>query len=185
MHMSYKLKLRHVVRYFSFNIIIFSYLTGNAQPDVEITYTKSEKGYTVYVENKEYCPIMVKLNFKTNNLLVLRGNNRVYNIKAKKKIPVTDLEVENKNYPYSFSYRFITNFGKCNAKNYDKDNEYNLPYDLLESFEVVQGYNGTFSHLNKNALDFGMPLGTPIMAIRDGIVVKVIENNDIGCAEEL
>ncbi|WP_394973244.1 M23 family metallopeptidase [uncultured Croceitalea sp.] len=178
-------KFKEIVKFICCIIVILSYNAGNAQPDVEITYTKSERGYTVYAENKEYCPIMVKLNFNTNNLRVVRGNNRVHTVKANRKIPITDLEVENKNFPYSFSYNYATNFGKNNTKKYDKDYEYYLPYASTESFEVVQGYNGSFSHQDKNALDFGMPLNTPIMAIRDGVIVKVIENNDIACLEKI
>ncbi|MDT0553759.1 M23 family metallopeptidase [Urechidicola vernalis] len=46
----------------------------------------------------------------------------------------------------------------------------------------MQGYNGSFSHQNENSLDFSMPIGTEILAIRDGVVVKVVEKNDINCS---
>ena len=43
---------------------------------------------------------------------------------------------------------------------------------------VSQGYDGAFSHKNINALDFDMPEGTPVVAIRGGVVVKVEDSFD-------
>jgi murein DD-endopeptidase MepM/ murein hydrolase activator NlpD len=47
---------------------------------------------------------------------------------------------------------------------------YHLPYDTGVSFRVVQAYGGLFSHKNIAAIDFGMPVGTPIYASREGTV---------------
>ncbi|MFS4416141.1 M23 family metallopeptidase [Maribacter sp. 2307ULW6-5] len=152
---------------------------------MEITYAKSEKGYTVYAENKEVCPVMVKVDFSTNNLRVVGGNNRLYTVRANRKIRIANLEVEQPNFPYGFSYTFIANYGKSNVRKYDEAYAYGLPYGSSERFKVVQGYNGTFSHQNENALDFAMPIGTPIMAVREGVVVSVVEENDINCAVKI
>lgn len=175
-------KFKELVEVICFALALFYCVFGNAQPNVEITYTKSEKGYTA---NKEYCPIMVKLDFSTNNLRVVRGNNRVYTIKANRKTPITDLEIANKTFPHSFSYKYVTNFGKSSVRKYDEDYIYSLPFDQSESFKLVQGYNGTFSHQNENSLDFSMPIGTSIRSVREGVVVKVVVNNDINCLEEV
>lgn len=57
---------------------------------------------------------------------------------------------------------------------------YDLPYSPGTSHRVVQGYGGKFSHTNKAALDFGMPVGTPILASREGVVYNFKDKNDGG-----
>ena len=52
---------------------------------------------------------------------------------------------------------------------------YHLPFAAGKSYAVIQGYHGELSHKDRCAIDFGMPFGTPIHAIRDGEVVVVTE----------
>jgi len=57
---------------------------------------------------------------------------------------------------------------------------YGLPYELGRSHLVVQGYFSHYSHRNRIAVDIAMPKGTKICAARDGVVVRVVENNTRG-----
>ncbi len=59
----------------------------------------------------------------------------------------------------------------------DNDNSYiyRLPYPEGKSFLLVQGYNSSFSHKGRLALDFKMKKGSPIHAARGGIVTSVEE----------
>ena len=57
---------------------------------------------------------------------------------------------------------------------------YNLPYESGKTHRIVQGYFGVFSHKERAALDFNFKRGTPIHAIRGGIVVRVKEDGDRG-----
>jgi murein DD-endopeptidase MepM/ murein hydrolase activator NlpD len=57
---------------------------------------------------------------------------------------------------------------------------YALPYDAGKSHLVVQGYYSSFSHKNRSALDFKMKKGTRILAARDGVVVRMQEENNKG-----
>jgi len=57
---------------------------------------------------------------------------------------------------------------------------YELPFKAGTAHKVVQGYGGRFSHKNKAALDFSMPVGTPVYAAREGIVYSVKEDSDEG-----
>jgi murein DD-endopeptidase MepM/ murein hydrolase activator NlpD len=57
---------------------------------------------------------------------------------------------------------------------------YDLPYKQGSKYKVVQGYGGRFSHKNKAALDFRMPVGTPIYAAREGIVYRYKDDSDEG-----
>lgn len=57
---------------------------------------------------------------------------------------------------------------------------YDLPFKEGSSHKVVQGYGGRFSHLNKAALDFAMPDGTPIHAAREGVVYSYKDDSNEG-----
>jgi murein DD-endopeptidase MepM/ murein hydrolase activator NlpD len=60
------------------------------------------------------------------------------------------------------------------------DYEYELPFKKGTKHKVIQGYGGLFSHQHIAALDFAMPVGTPIYAARDGIVYSYRDNSDEG-----
>src|SRR5688572_30028398 len=57
---------------------------------------------------------------------------------------------------------------------------YSLPYKPGKSFFLVQGYNSKLSHRGEIALDFKMRRGTPVCAMREGIVIEVKEDSDKG-----
>ena len=53
---------------------------------------------------------------------------------------------------------------------------YRLPYALARSFEVTQAWPDTLTHAgaaSRHAVDFAMPVGTPVYAARSGVVVDV------------
>ena len=57
---------------------------------------------------------------------------------------------------------------------------YDLPYAEGSSYKVVQGYGGRFSHTHEAALDFGMPIGTPIYAAREGVIYSFKDDSNEG-----
>jgi len=57
---------------------------------------------------------------------------------------------------------------------------YELPFKAGAKHKVVQGYGGRFSHKNKAALDFSVPVGTPVHAARGGVVFSFKDNSDEG-----
>ncbi len=69
---------------------------------------------------------------------------------------------------------------------HDDDHYYSLPYEPGRSYRVLQGYGSRFSHtgLEEFAIDFDMPVGTPVHAARAGVVARVEESHDKGCWED-
>jgi murein DD-endopeptidase MepM/ murein hydrolase activator NlpD len=63
---------------------------------------------------------------------------------------------------------------------------YRLPYGDDVSFPIIQGYGAKLSHrgAERFTLDFGMPVGTPVHAAREGVVVLVEDSHVEGCADE-
>ncbi len=58
----------------------------------------------------------------------------------------------------------------------DYEFPYKLPIDPETSLRIGQGFNGQFSHNephSRHAVDFSLPVGTPVLAARGGRVMKV------------
>lgn len=70
----------------------------------------------------------------------------------------------------------------CNGYPDPQSSAYVLPYEVGSAYEVIQGNcapkGGVWSHFDtmKYAYDFGMPIGTPILASRAGTVIFVGKN---------
>ncbi|HNP35682.1 MAG TPA: M23 family metallopeptidase [Woeseiaceae bacterium] len=85
--------------------------------------------------------------------------------------------------PYSIKLGWTV--GDMNA-NHDDDHLYAFPYEEGHSYRILQGYGSRFSHTGREefAIDFDMPVGTPVHAARAGIVARVTESNDKGCWDD-
>jgi murein DD-endopeptidase MepM/ murein hydrolase activator NlpD len=75
---------------------------------------------------------------------------------------------------YNFVFRYSHHFGRADAV-HDAGALYRLPFLEGQSFAVTQAYGGKLtSHNNREnlyAVDFAMPVGTPIAAARAGVVI--------------
>lgn len=163
-------------------LLCFTIFSLFAQPKIDFFSEKTDKSISIYATNKEYCPVSAIISFNVTNLLVSTGNQTTFVIPAKaNRFLVTTLQKIDDYKSYKYSYKFKSNFGDVTLQTYDTLYEYDLPFTKGNSFKLHQGYNGSFSHQNENALDFTMPEGTEIAAARDGVVVSVVQNNTISC----
>lgn len=71
--------------------------------------------------------------------------------------------------------------GDMNAR-HDDAIRYAAPFSPDESYPLVQGFGGGWSHsgASRFAVDFAMPIGTAVHAAREGTVVQVVSHNDRG-----
>jgi murein DD-endopeptidase MepM/ murein hydrolase activator NlpD len=69
---------------------------------------------------------------------------------------------------------------------HDDSYEYRLPYGEQMSYPVIQSYGAHLTHrgVEQYTVDFGMPVGTPVHAAREGVVALVEDSHDVGCARE-
>ncbi len=83
--------------------------------------------------------------------------------------------------PWNYSYAHSSVIGSAAAVP-DAGCVYLLPYAPGSSFCVSQGYHGAFSHRGPDeyAIDWQMPVGTPIHAAREGLVVESKDDMDQG-----
>jgi murein DD-endopeptidase MepM/ murein hydrolase activator NlpD len=82
---------------------------------------------------------------------------------------------------WDYSYTSYYTMGSCEAV-HDDAYVYSLPYAPGSAFKVTQGHNGSYSHTGAEqyAIDWRMPVGTPVHAARSGIVAKVKDDSSKG-----
>ncbi len=85
----------------------------------------------------------------------------------------------------SYRYHFTWHFWLGDPKaRHDDDARYRMPFGGGVPRELSQGANGKFSHRGEYAFDFPMPIGTPVLTAREGIVVKVVDRYERGAARK-
>jgi murein DD-endopeptidase MepM/ murein hydrolase activator NlpD len=72
--------------------------------------------------------------------------------------------------------------GKSNTFVEENSSEvvYRLPYASGKAYRVTQGYHGKRSHKGHYAVDWKMPEGTPVVAARGGVVLRMKSDSDMG-----
>lgn len=165
-------------------LLLFAPL-AKAEFQVKVYAEKTNEGYALYADNLEFAPVSIQLEFSMLNLSLSRDQEQVYVIGSQaERVLLTTLTILDKRKAHRYSFQYLVNWGDHTNTNYDKDYGYDLPYQKGGKFKLIQGYHGSFSHHGENALDFRMPEGTEIVAVRDGIVVQVQDQNNEGCPED-
>ncbi|RYZ22022.1 MAG: M23 family metallopeptidase [Chitinophagaceae bacterium] len=167
---------------FSFLLLALPALAGAQQ--VKVFNTRApEGGYLLYVSNPEWYPVTIRYEFRNAGLRFSEGARTQFVVPARAdSFRIGELKPEPGATQLSVGYRYFTAMGEVAPKARDRDYVYDLPFAKGQSFTLYQGYNGSFSHQGENALDFMMPEGTPVLAVRAGTVVQVVQENDRSCA---
>ncbi|WP_432670744.1 M23 family metallopeptidase [Flavobacterium sp. SM2513] len=156
-----------------------------AQKGVKVYTEQTKEGFAVYADNPEHCIVTVVIDFQLKNIKLEGSGQATFLLnKNSKKTLLTTAASLDKFKPSKFGYTYSYSLGDANKSDFDTDFAYALPFEKGASFTLHQGYNGSFSHQNENALDFTMPVSTPITAVRDGIVVAIVENNVLACPKK-
>lgn len=148
-------------------------LSAQNKPKVKIYYEQVKNGYQLYVDNDEFCEVSVILRLNLDNLKASTSRQTTFIVPPKKgHYQLMDL-IAVRQGGYSFSFNYNVYRGNISKASYDMNFPYYLPFSKGQSFRVDQGYDGAFTHQNKKALDFKMPIGTSVTAIRDGKIILV------------
>jgi murein DD-endopeptidase MepM/ murein hydrolase activator NlpD len=92
------------------------------------------------------------------------------------EVPLFGIRAIGQGATYELSYQLIP--GDPNAKP-DLQARYRLPFAPDQAFRIHQAFGGMFSHKdseNYHAVDFAMPIGTPVHAARAGRVMQIEED---------
>lgn len=140
-------------------------------------YTARDK-VIVIAENRNVAVRTLNIKYFLNNMKLSQnseGANIVLLPGEKKKIET--IYVTDPNYNFTYNYSYTSYFGVIDAI-HDDGYKYDLPFEAGEKHLIWQGVGGKFSHsddANYYAYDFKMPIGTPVLAARDGKVVDTID----------
>ena len=156
-------------------------LPADKAPSVKVVTKRDGAGTHFYVENDELCEITMSFAMNLVNLKCSARFPYTATFPAGKTTEAFELTpaCEGTNWEYSY-----TNYYKLGSScaHHDDNAIYQLPYAPGSRYKVTQGYNGSFSHKGSNlyAIDWQMPEGTPVLAARGGLVVKVKDDSNTG-----
>jgi len=162
-------------------VFLFSTISYSATK-VNINIEEESNELVVYVDNNEFTVVSVKFKFILKNFKQIGEKTTIFVIEpGVKRQKLTSFSRIKENTSSSFTYEAEVIYGNYFQKEFELDYPYILPYAKNESYEVVQGYGGKFSHQGIYALDFDMPIGTAIFAARGGIIIEVVQHHNRSC----
>lgn len=149
---------------------------------LKVTTKEDAGGIThFYVHNNEAAEVTATFDLKLKNLQCSTNMPFTATFPGNRTVEAFTLTPIQQGAPWSFNYTDSFTIGNNNAVP-DNGIVYELPYEAGRSFRVTQGYHGSFSHTGPDeyAIDFKMPIGTPVHAARGGVVVKVKDDSGVG-----
>jgi murein DD-endopeptidase MepM/ murein hydrolase activator NlpD len=145
-------------------------------------FTKREGNLTrFFVENFEAAEITATFELELENLTGTTNFPYTTTFPASRISEAFTVYPIKPDAPWNYSYTTHYTMGSCVAV-HDKTHVYLLPFESGAAYRVTQGYNGSYSHTGPDqyAIDFRMPVGTPVHAARSGTVVKVKTDSSVG-----
>lgn len=147
---------------------------------VHLNTVKHSGGETLKIRNDLYAPVEIQVKLEELDNVIGASNKALHWIlPARKEIRLVTLTPYDKSKP--MHYKPMLSYALGDPRLKPKSYRYPLPWKG-GPFYQSQGPGGKYSHTGpkgRYARDISMPEGTPIIAARSGIVVKV-ENNQTG-----
>ncbi len=149
--------------------------------EVLVSHELTENGLTFTAANRFYAPMEVAIEFESIVGVDYPHPDQPLNwvLPARSEQVVLELPVLGNVAAPSVRYRFVYLPGDP-ASQPDNDFAYRAPFSAGNSFEITQTYPETITHRTRDsmyAVDLAMPVGTDIVAARDGIVFDVASTN--------
>ncbi len=149
----------------------------------EVEFESSDGVVFVYINNRLSGPMQVQLSAgrETRNMEAQPALPVTYLLEPKQRKLVTRLQAIDANAPM---IRDLQSRGIPGDPHAIPDElTYSLPVDENSQWALGQEFNGEYSHndeQNRYAVDFIVPVGTPVLAARSGIVMETIGSYDAG-----
>ncbi len=149
--------------------------------EVVVSHELTENGMTFSAVNSFHAPMEVAIDFDSIVGLEFPHPDRRLNwvLPARSEQVVLELPVVTSVAAPAVRYRFVYLPGDPAAQP-NIDHVYRAPFSAGNSFEITQTYPESITHRTRDsmyAVDLAMPVGTDIVAARDGIVFDVASTN--------
>jgi len=154
---------------------------GPAKKRVRVI-TRCEGGMThFFVENFELAEVTVSFHFDLTNMKGTVDFPYTASFPPQQTTAAFSLAPMEADAPSHYRFTNYHILGS-NAAVHDDSVRYSLPYAPGRAFRVTQGYDGKFSHQGSSryAIDWRMPVGTPVHAARGGRVVRRKDHSALG-----
>lgn len=149
---------------------------------VRLEVTRHPAGETLRVHNDLHAPVQIELALENvENATGVPDQPIRWILPPRSHIRLLTLAPRDPARPLRYQPRLRHVLG--DPRLLPTQSRYPLPW-LGGPFRLTQGPNGTYSHFTprgRHAVDVAMPIGTPIIAARDGVVVS-LENRQSGRA---
>jgi murein DD-endopeptidase MepM/ murein hydrolase activator NlpD len=148
---------------------------------------QKNKQVSYWLYNKKPFVVTVTLEVDTSNLKTWTTNQRQHIVtqvlQGHQRVKVLELQPINTKRSIWYDESFYWTPGNMLAQ-HQGGTVYHYPYADGDYFPIVQGFGGGYSHsgASQYAVDFAMPIGTPIHAARAGIVIDLVEHHTRGGA---
>lgn len=150
--------------------------------DLCVYQQRQENDVVIYARNRKAFDISLELDFWLRNMHLAEPGKTEFVVAASSHQKLVTLEISD---PYSasgmqYSYWWVP--GDIEAV-HDSNALYQLPYRVGSTFYVGQSCNSNGTHQAshaRNAIDFSLPVGTPVHAARGGVVVDLHEVSNSG-----
>ena len=135
--------------------------------------------YEAWADNLMHGPVQVALRFKRNrNVMASPVLPATTTVPARSSVLVAALTIPDP--LHGGDFELLLDGLPGSPASQPQDYEYRLPFDYAR-VRVDQGPGGSFSHndpQNRYAIDFALTEGTPIVAVREGVVMQVESDFD-------
>jgi murein DD-endopeptidase MepM/ murein hydrolase activator NlpD len=134
---------------------------------------------TYYFFNHWHGPVEIRVRIENaKNMVTIPNLPTRFVIQDFGETPLVVLQPKQKGQTWSYRLVYDAVPGDYRAKP-DRSHLYRLPFRASDRFYLGQAFGGMATHTDKqsyHAVDITMPVGTPILATRDGIVMNVEED---------
>lgn len=146
------------------------------RPKKQLKFTYDSQKHILFVTNQDKGPYTITLRFPRLENAVINCKNPCTRLVQPGRHQMVHFRRKDPRKPFHFKYKYRSRRGNYKGKVHTQY-IYELPYPRGATIKLGQGYHGSFTHKGQYAyaLDFHVPLGTPIHAARGGKVIWTVD----------
>lgn len=133
-------------------------------------------GLRLLVDNANLAAVTLTLTVVGDNAVTDPPTPTIVSCSGKGRFPFVILRPVEGQRDFGYRVKYDWQFGAATVT-HNPQAVYELPFAPGKRFRVAQGHHGSFTHTGNNefAVDFEMPVGTPVHAARAGVVEVVVD----------